>query len=402
MQSGPGAAERDEDEEEQQQQQQQQSSRQRGEEDEEEEELLAGGEDEDEDQVDEDEDDFSEGGIDLPPRLKGIVRGAAPAAQDAIHGLDLMEAESSSESDSEDSWSGQGSGSEEEDEDDDLDEQDGNQGAARAANRNPYNIKVLPARSSPPRTNPRPLRRRFARLNAHLGERLLYARQREGEIVFDEVVAAGKPTQFLTPPVASRAPRAPVQSRSGGARRRKRARLGGDDDGDDDQGLPPVILPSDVVWDSPADLVTYVDRVTGAAREVAVVSLSKGINLADLPAEKTERFQDANGRRHAASTSKAGALLNDDKFLSGVVVLPPFCAKPMENVENFLQVFSVVDAQPESLAITVGGKNFLLSKGDQFWVPPFADYSLRNYSSVKEGRLTFVLIKPSETQEADR
>jgi hypothetical protein len=398
MQSGPGAAERDEDEEEQQQQQ---SPRRRGQE-EEEEELLAGGEDQDEDQVDEDDDDLSEGGIDLPPRLKGIVRGAAPAAQDAIHGLDLMEAESSSESDSEDSWSGQGSGSEEEDEDDELDEQDGNQGTARAANRNPYNIKVLPARSSPPRTNPRPLRRRFARLNAHLGERLLYARQREGEIVFDEVVAAGKPAQFLTPPVASRAPRAPVQSRSGGARRRKRARLGGDDDGDDDQGLPPVILPSDVVWDSPADLVTFVDRVTGAAREVAVVSLSKGINLADLPAETTERFQDANGRRHAASTSKAGALLNDDKFLSGVVVLPPFCAKPMENVENFLQVFSVVDAQPESLAITVGGKNFLLSKGDQFWVPPFADYSLRNYSSVKEGRLTFVLIKPSETQEADR
>ena len=112
---------------------------------------------------------------------------------------------------------------------------------------------------------------------------------------------------------------------------------------------------------------------------------------------------------HASTRSAAAVLTRVVRMSSGraasstwLQVLPPFCAKPMENVENFLQVFSVVDAQPESLAITVGGKNFLLSKGDQFWVPPFADYSLRNYSSVKEGRLTFVLIKPSETQEADR
>jgi hypothetical protein len=403
IQSGPGAAARDDGEEDENEQQQQQQSprRQKGKA-EAEEELLAVGEDEDEEEYDEDED---EDGMELPPRLKGIMRGAAPDAQDAIRELDLMEAESSSESDSEDSWSGQDSGSEEEDEDPEQGEEDGNLGAARAAKRNRYRIKVLSARSSPPRANPRPARRRFPRLNAWEGERLLYARQREGDIVFDEVVAAGKPALFQTPPVSSRAPRAPGQSRSGGARRRKRARTGAgaDGEGDEEQGLPPVILPSGVKWDNPAEPLTYVDRNTGAAREVAVVSVSNALDLADLPVDRTERFQDADGRRHKASTSKAGALLNDDKFLSGLVVLPPFCAKPMENVDNFLQVFSVVDAQPKSLAVMVGGKNFLLSKDDQFWVPPFADYSLRNYSSVKEGRLTFVLIKPpqEEQQQAD-
>ncbi len=402
IQSGPGAAarddgEQDKDEQQQQQQQQQQSPRRQQKKADAEEELLAVGEDEDKEEYEEDEDGMAE-----PPRLKGIMRGAAPDAQDAIHELDLMEAESSSESDSEDSWSGQDSGSEEEDEDPEQGEEDGNVGAARAAKRNRYSIKVLSARSSPPRANPRPARRRFPRLNAWEGERLLYARQREGAIVFDEVVAAGKPALFQTPPVSSRAPRAPDQSRSGGARRRKRARTGAgaDGEGDEEQGLPPVILPSDVKWDNPAEPLTYVDRNTGAAREVAVVSVA--LDLADLPVDRTERFQDADGRRHPASTSKAGALLNDDKFLSGLVVLPPFCAKPMENVENFLQVFSVVDAQPKSLAVMVGGKNFLLSKDDQFWVPPFADYSLRNFSSVKEGRLTFVLIKPpQEEQQAD-
>ena len=75
----------------------------------------------------------------------------------------------------------------------------------------------------------------------------------------------------------------------------------------------------------------------------------------------------------------------------------PGARKARENVDLCNQVFHVHDAQKESLEVTLNNEHhFLLSAGDQFFVPPNCEYELKNHSSAADAVLSFVVIKPKD------
>ena len=78
-----------------------------------------------------------------------------------------------------------------------------------------------------------------------------------------------------------------------------------------------------------------------------------------------------------------------------MMTLVPQAQKAAENVRKCNQVYHVAEAQDKSLEVTINrDRHFLLSAGDQFFVPPHCEYSLKNHSKSVEAKLSFVVIKP--------
>mmetsp|Transcript_8928 Transcript_8928/g.10687 ORF Transcript_8928/g.10687 Transcript_8928/m.10687 type:complete len:121 (+) Transcript_8928:345-707(+) len=116
-----------------------------------------------------------------------------------------------------------------------------------------------------------------------------------------------------------------------------------------------------------------------------------------LPGDSKAKFTSQNGEVIQARPTQAAAAFDDDRFVSGVVVLPPLSKKPTENTSVCTQVFVVQKAQEKSVCVTVSDRNFTLSEGDHFWVPVNTYYSMQNFSEEIEARLAFVLIKSPDS-----
>ncbi|ETW06693.1 hypothetical protein, variant [Aphanomyces invadans] len=98
-------------------------------------------------------------------------------------------------------------------------------------------------------------------------------------------------------------------------------------------------------------------------------------------------------------------------WISGRLLLPPNGAKQPESVGNCTQTFVVLQCQPGSLEVAYAdpsegsfdhetAQRFLLSPGDEYFVPPQNAYYLRNHSKTVEAEVRFVIMKPSRLQLA--
>ena len=93
-------------------------------------------------------------------------------------------------------------------------------------------------------------------------------------------------------------------------------------------------------------------------------------------------------------------------WISGYVALPLKAIKDAEGVSVCSQLFFVAECQGNSLEVAVAlpkdkrvrfdgatAQRFLLSAGDQFFVPPHNVYRLENHSTLKEAKLFCAIIK---------
>ncbi|KAH9070601.1 hypothetical protein Ae201684P_002958 [Aphanomyces euteiches] len=98
-------------------------------------------------------------------------------------------------------------------------------------------------------------------------------------------------------------------------------------------------------------------------------------------------------------------------WISGRLVLPPQAVKQPESVGNCTQVFVVMSCQPGSLEVAYGhpsegvydeetAQRYLLSPGDEYFVPPENAYFLRNHSKTVEAEVRFMILKPTRQQLA--
>lgn len=134
-------------------------------------------------------------------------------------------------------------------------------------------------------------------------------------------------------------------------------------------------------------------RVDDRIEEKVVVREAENMHISILPtAKKPVRI---NGRRFVPKAPTAGAAFDDDKFLSGIVQLPPLSTKPAEDTHGCIQVFVVTRCQANSVCFRVEDKKYILSQGDHFWVPTLSRYSIENFSHNVEACVSFVLIKPT-------
>ncbi|RHY90039.1 hypothetical protein DYB35_001239 [Aphanomyces astaci] len=99
-------------------------------------------------------------------------------------------------------------------------------------------------------------------------------------------------------------------------------------------------------------------------------------------------------------------------WISGRLLLPPSGVKQPESVGNCTQSFVVLQCQPGALEVAYAhpsegeyndetAQRFLLSQGDEYFVPPNNAYYLRNHSKSVEAELRFTIMKPSRLQVAE-
>jgi centromere protein C len=105
-------------------------------------------------------------------------------------------------------------------------------------------------------------------------------------------------------------------------------------------------------------------------------------------------------------------------WISGYVRLPPSAVKDPETVGNCSQLFFVAECQGAALEVAVAlpsatkdkrgarfdsatAQRYLLSAGDQFFMPPHNVYRLENHSALQDAKLFWVIIKVSHKTERE-
>lgn len=142
----------------------------------------------------------------------------------------------------------------------------------------------------------------------------------------------------------------------------------------------------------------------------------------DKTLKKNERELPITGGRHESDSEVVGIAsqafqLNQASesipgWISGTLELPPTAIKDAEGVGMCSQVFFVVSCQPQSFEAAIAApdeqpitfeadkaQRFLLSPGDQFFVPPGNVYRLQNHSDQHACKLFWTIIKPVEEDE---
>jgi len=249
-------------------------------------------------------------------------------------------------------------------------------------------------------------RKRWRVLEHWRGERLIQQRKRDARlgIYIDEVVGAEKPNLFLTPapPKRKKQKRSPSEELTAN-KRAKRDKVKSKlqfDDVNDAPSASLLDLPPDVVLNSSKEALQHFDPDRNTTVESILVRGAEDIELEDMPPDLNTDFHASDGKTVAAASARAGAAFEDDRFISGICVLPPLCSKPMESALGFTQIFIVAEAQPGSVVVQVDENRYRLSAGDHFWVPRHTSYGLRNYSENTTARINFILLKPHPEAEA--
>lgn len=132
--------------------------------------------------------------------------------------------------------------------------------------------------------------------------------------------------------------------------------------------------------------------------------IRRGSDLVFQPLPESGDAADHDEAFHAAglrSKVYAAAAFDTDEFVAGTVSLKPLCQKDSESTHGCSQVFCVIACQPGALHVTMGGKSFLLSPGDHFFVPQSTQYRLRNFSKHTLAAISFCLVKPRAIDEED-
>jgi len=98
-------------------------------------------------------------------------------------------------------------------------------------------------------------------------------------------------------------------------------------------------------------------------------------------------------------------------WISGHVVLPPLAIKDAEGVGLCSQIFFIAYGQPKSIEIALAradepqfneltAQRYLLSPGDNFYIPPNNVYRLENHSASEECKLFWTIVKPWTNNKA--
>lgn len=163
-------------------------------------------------------------------------------------------------------------------------------------------------------------------------------------------------------------------------------------------------LPSDVkkrIIDG--EWATLFDSQAGCMNDLNVICRSNEIRLRKLP---TEERGGAVVHAYAGQSFNLFSPAPFARWISGRVVLPPGAWKEPEGVGAAVQLFYVTGCQPKSLELALAPEtdddfftskhttHFLLSPGDEFYVPAGNVYYVKNHSSSADCDLRFTILKP--------
>jgi centromere protein C len=163
-------------------------------------------------------------------------------------------------------------------------------------------------------------------------------------------------------------------------------------------------LPKDVqkrVVDS--EWARLYDSQAGCMNDLNMICRSSEIRLRKLP---TEERGGAVVHAYAGQSFNLFSPAPFARWISGRVVLPPGAWKEPEGVGQAVQLFYVTGCQPKSLELAVAPEtdddffaskhttHFLLSPGDEFYVPSGNVYYVKNHSSSADCDLRFTILKP--------
>lgn len=167
-------------------------------------------------------------------------------------------------------------------------------------------------------------------------------------------------------------------------------------------------LPKDVkkrIVDS--EWATLYDGQAGCMNDLNIICRSSEIRLRKLP---TEERGGAVVHAYAGQSFNLFSPSPFARWISGRVVLPPGAWKEPEGVGQAVQLFYVTGCQPKSLELALAPEtdddfftskhttHFLLSPGDEFYVPAGNVYYVKNHSSSADCDLRFTILKPEAPQ----
>ncbi|KAF4322925.1 hypothetical protein BBO99_00001093 [Phytophthora kernoviae] len=145
----------------------------------------------------------------------------------------------------------------------------------------------------------------------------------------------------------------------------------------------------------------------GCMNELNILCRSSEIRLRKLP---TEERGGAVVHAYAGQSFNLFSPTPFARWISGRVVLPPGAWKEPEGVGAAVQLFYVTGCQPKSLELALAPEtdddfftskhttHFLLSPGDEFYVPAGNVYYVKNHSSSADCDLRFTILKPEAAQ----
>lgn len=174
------------------------------------------------------------------------------------------------------------------------------------------------------------------------------------------------------------------------------------------KALSPSELPDGLKFD-PGEWAELYDAAAGCINAMNVICRTKEIRLRKLPSMEDGVPQAFAGQSFNLRTSEGFP-----QWICGRLVLPPGAAKDPESVGGAVQIFYVSGGQPGALEVAFGPPadedakededdffasskttRFLLSPGDEFYVPTGNTYFVKNHSRKMDCDLRFTILKPA-------
>eukprot|EP00644_Phytophthora_capsici_P000047 jgi/Phyca11/525498/estExt2_fgenesh1_pm.C_PHYCAscaffold_40027 len=159
-----------------------------------------------------------------------------------------------------------------------------------------------------------------------------------------------------------------------------------------------------------SEWATLYDSQAGCMNDLNIICRSSEIRLRKLP---TEERGGAVVHAYAGQSFNLFSPSPFARWISGRVVLPPGAWKEPEGVGQAVQLFYVTGCQPKSLELALAPEtdddffaskhttHFLLSPGDEFYVPSGNVYYVKNHSSSADCDLRFTILKPEAPTMVD-
>ncbi|KAG6977735.1 hypothetical protein JG688_00000031 [Phytophthora aleatoria] len=159
-----------------------------------------------------------------------------------------------------------------------------------------------------------------------------------------------------------------------------------------------------------SEWATLYDDQAGCMNDLNIICRSSEIRLRKLP---TEERGGAVVHAYAGQSFNLFSPSPFARWISGRVVLPPGAWKEPEGVGQAVQLFYVTGCQPKSLELALAPEtdddffsskfttHFLLSPGDEFYVPAGNVYYVKNHSSSADCDLRFTILKPEASPMPD-
>lgn len=224
-------------------------------------------------------------------------------------------------------------------------------------------------------------RRRFKPLEWYKGEHYVYERRSSGVGLVIPTVRGIERTGTTTPTKSAR-----TYTKRAAAQRKTV------------QPFPKSKLPEGITFDD-GEWASLFDTTANCVNKMNVICRATEIEHRELPAVDDEPPGFAGQSFNLRSAHPFA------RWICGRLALPPGAAKEAESVADAVQVFYVTNCQPQALEVAFGpvtdeyfdmtkATRFLLSPGDEFYVPSRNAYYLKNYSEKTPCELHFTIMKP--------